>query len=66
METEKGFFSCPTCGNKIINIVNSGVEGKIQYWQSRKTDDTKEWIFCGKYARFWRCFSIINSPVVTI
>ena len=58
MEIKKGLFAC---GNKIIDIISFDVEGKIQYWQRKKTEDTKEWIFWGKYARFWRCFSIIKG-----
>ena len=58
MEIKKGLFAC---GNKIIDIIHSDEKGKIEYWQSRKSDGTKEWIFCGKYARFWRCFSIIKG-----
>ena len=64
MSIKVGTFQCPKCGKKILNLIKVTGEEEIiiKSWEQRQSyinnDIKEEWIFCGKYHRIWKCFSL--------
>ena len=64
MSIKAGTFQCPKCGKKVLNLIKVAGEEKIfiESWEQRQSyinnDLKEEWIFCAKYHRIWKCFSL--------